>query len=91
MSIREAGSPKASLTTSTASFTMRNEVNQAERNEYHMLSFRQSLRVDLKEAETRLVGPRAEQGLGGEERDGARASLEGQLLTSDTWGDGNNS
>lgn len=68
MSIREAGSPEASLTTSTASFTMRNEVNQAEKNECHMLSFRQSLRVDLKEAETRPVVTRAEQGLGGEER-----------------------
>lgn len=70
---------------------MRDEVNQAEKNEYHMLSCRQSLRVDLKEAETRPVGTRAEQGLGREERDGARAALERQLLTSDTQGDGDKS
>lgn len=56
-----------------------------------MLSFRQSLRVDLKEAETRPVGTRAEQGLGREERDGARAALERQLLTPDTQGDGDKS
>lgn len=64
MSIREAGSPKASLTTSTASFTMRNEVNQAEKNEYHMLSFRRSLRVDLKEADTRLSRYQSKAGAG---------------------------
>lgn len=37
---------------------MGNKVNQAEKNEYHILSFRhKSLRVDLKEAKNRPMLP----------------------------------
>lgn len=62
--------PKAPPTASMASFTMRQEVNQAGKNEHHTLPSRlKSLQVDLKEAENRPVLPeqsRAETGQGGE-------------------------
>lgn len=55
----------------SAAFTIRNEVNQAEKDKHHTLSCRhKGLRVDFKTEENRPVVTRVEQGLGRMGKDG---------------------